>query len=567
MEAAGLIVGVIPLVISAVEHYQSNIGRLHNFLRWRGELSNLLNALQKQRMIFLQNSTTLLRLAGVDVDSSDERACVQALSNRDANARVKTYLGFQADLLEVIVGDYEQCLKDIVRHVQNIKRLPNTAQDDLEAILAANSPQEGGFVFKKRIRFTWKRRLLSDLVRRLREENLNLSQVLQSDHVLRSSGIPNEEPEHGRKLQDYQIVREAAKSLHKALSSAWVPGCHNSHGVLLHVEGQANDNARKAPTSTQAAWQKRSDLEFNVYFSLNGAGPPETSRWSKTLVAALNPSKPDSNRSTRNSSITRSSVSSTPASSRPSSSTTQSSQIKDMCKAINQAQRSKRILALQVKQDCLHERSDGCCRSTSLSHLRTLTLEKFLAQAVSNPNDEMGIIERAELARSLATSILELQSTPWLQEPWTKKIICFFNNSDRGLVIDAARPVVSQVLPNEQRRDTNSFISQFSPTDALVELAILLQEIWRQEPLERWVEKSPFAGRSDDRLYLATCWLGHAKKFYLPQYYSAVHACLQSFRQWSDWEDDNYRLQVAESIIVPLEELCEAHVQFPVPGA
>ena len=39
IEIAGLVLGALPLVISALEHYEGALDSTYAFFRWRGELS------------------------------------------------------------------------------------------------------------------------------------------------------------------------------------------------------------------------------------------------------------------------------------------------------------------------------------------------------------------------------------------------------------------------------------------------------------------------------------------------------------------------------------------------
>ena len=555
-EAAGLILAAIPLIISAIEHYRSNVGRVHNFLKWRGELENLVQALQKQRLIFSTNIFDLLKRAGADVDSSDRDTCAQILKSGQANSRIERYLEYRFELFESVVQDYERHLSKIAKHIKDIKRLPGSDADDLGAILAANHQGGSRFVFRQRLRFTCRRRVLCELIRELREENLNWNSVLPVNTGLSSNSAQIPEGDTSANTHRHLAFRNAANSLYKALSNSWTPGCHNSHGVLLHVEGTAKSDSSTKVSATSRASNLLDRLEFEVFVNLNGSGPLEKSKWSRAVVEALKTDTPDSMVSARASQCGVPTVSVIPEENPGvSSSDPQRAQVNDMCKAVKQARNKRKVLTLQVEQDSLHERRDRTAPSTSLDCHEALTLERFFARTVHNKDYQMGVLERMRLAQCLASSILQLQSTHWLTEPWTKSLICFFINSDRGPSIDPTRPVVSHVIPNVS--GVSSRVKPHAkPTDALLELGILLQEIWNQESFESWVQQSPFGSTSHDRLFLACCWLEKAEKLYLPQYFAAIVAALKSFHHWADWDDDHQRQEVSDAIVNPLEELC-----------
>lgn len=129
-EIAGVVLAVLPLVISALEHYKSGAGAASSFVKWRGHLDTLLFRLKTQRTLFYLNAMILLRAAGVDdLTSQDEEACVRVLMERETGKMVEEYLDFTYSTFESIIREYERCLKLIVQKLVNIKRVPDVRSD------------------------------------------------------------------------------------------------------------------------------------------------------------------------------------------------------------------------------------------------------------------------------------------------------------------------------------------------------------------------------------------------------------------------------------------------------
>jgi len=128
-EIAGIILGAIPLVISALEHYRSGAGVVGSFLKWRGRLDTLLFRLKLQHTFFRLEAVELLRVA--DVDDLDywgdlsEEGCIAILSEAMTAIKVQKLLGQKYDLLLEVLQRYEICLKTIVKKIKHIQRLPN----------------------------------------------------------------------------------------------------------------------------------------------------------------------------------------------------------------------------------------------------------------------------------------------------------------------------------------------------------------------------------------------------------------------------------------------------------
>ena len=129
-EIAGVVLGAIPLVISALEHYRTGAGVIGSFLKWRGRLDTLLFRLKLQKTFFHLDAMELLRVADIDLgfdhcgDLSEED-CIAVLTETMTEIKVQQLLGQRYNLLLEILRRYEHCLKTIVRKIKHIRRLPD----------------------------------------------------------------------------------------------------------------------------------------------------------------------------------------------------------------------------------------------------------------------------------------------------------------------------------------------------------------------------------------------------------------------------------------------------------
>jgi hypothetical protein len=130
-EVAGIVLGVIPLAISALEHYKAGKGLASSFIKWRGLLDTLIFRLKLQKTFFYLHILELLREARVPelddrIDLTAEE-CVMILRNTKTAEEVRDYLGGLYATFQDVLDRYEACLKAIVAKLGHIQRLPGVS--------------------------------------------------------------------------------------------------------------------------------------------------------------------------------------------------------------------------------------------------------------------------------------------------------------------------------------------------------------------------------------------------------------------------------------------------------
>ena len=130
IETAGLILAILPLIISALESYKKGLRPFKTFLRdWRIELENLIRCLKDQKVYFRINLHLFLKSAAPDENAEmlSEEYSVFLQDDRlkkqiDQYLFVKGASGFFSDTL----GAYDASMKAIVAKLGHIER-PATA--------------------------------------------------------------------------------------------------------------------------------------------------------------------------------------------------------------------------------------------------------------------------------------------------------------------------------------------------------------------------------------------------------------------------------------------------------
>lgn len=184
-----------------------------------------------------------------------------------------------------------------------------------------------------------------------------------------------------------------------------------------------------------------------------------------------------------------------------------------------------------------------------------MTLDVFLEERRQMEPDD-----RIKLAMNLASSILQYNLTPWLRRCWTKDAIHFFVQTRAVSGIDVEHPFILKQFC-EQPNGTTHAIPENDPELALMELGILLLEIWTTMTFESWLDTT---GNLKDpsqiqekyvRLQYSIQWFQTLKGKLLPNYQKVVGICLRPcvFDLYhTSWEDPEFRMAVYREIVEPL---------------
>ena len=131
IEVAGLVLGVLPVVIAALKGLRAGQNALTSLSSSRRALDTLIHRLQNARCVFSLKLETLLLAAGIWINGQslqNENNCRRILQKKRVARKLEKYLRSSSDNFLLVVGRYESCLKLIAAELGNIKRLPNVSQ-------------------------------------------------------------------------------------------------------------------------------------------------------------------------------------------------------------------------------------------------------------------------------------------------------------------------------------------------------------------------------------------------------------------------------------------------------
>ena len=247
---------------------------------------------------------------------------------------------------------------------------------------------------------------------------------------------------------------------------------------------------------------------------------------------------------------------------------TQVNRISNICQSLNNPQMESKLRQLYLSQgDSLSYRLVTTSVTTNSNPLslhvdqrpeQFFTLKRVLLQSAdleASPNAKgWNRDQRMALSFKLASSLLQLCSTPWLMNVWTKEDICFMHvgssrtSSNGPQQFEVRHPFIIAKIPERRSPDKRAAKRQ------MLELGILLLEIWQETSLEGWAASVGLTIQSSygSRYDAARKWLSESETVSL-SYWDAVECCIEcAFPALPDWQNTTFRKSVCERVVKPL---------------
>lgn len=187
------------------------------------------------------------------------------------------------------------------------------------------------------------------------------------------------------------------------------------------------------------------------------------------------------------------------------------------------------------------------------------SFEEFLINSSPDKNSKLTPKQRTILALDVAAAILQLRETTWLRSPWSKTSIKLLPHPSHNATTEL---FVEQVIDPKVSTSTDRVPSDDpDPKAVVLELAILLMEIWHHQTMDEWAEevKIECVDMPEMRYITTTRWLEKTSAWLPPHHLTAVEHCLAICSgRLRDWNDDEFLKLYCENIIKPLQESCKA---------
>ncbi|EXJ78184.1 hypothetical protein A1O3_09345 [Capronia epimyces CBS 606.96] len=402
IEVAGLVLGAIPLVLSALEHYEDIIGPTKAFVRFQGELDRAIRELRNQHTLFEQSIEVLLRPITTDQELSfgKDSAIEDKLRRKLGNA-YPSYMRTIDDIQSIMIG--------IAMKLDNVHGVENLDRNGLEAIISQHvaAKVDGKlqkFEMSKRMKFTMKKKKIKQSLLELQRyiEMLDKFQV-KADKITTAEELYNSDSRVMFTLP-LDIVRENAKKLYKVLSKTW------------STREEARERTTWLATESATFVQMRYKLLWPVFATIIVLDLEE---WLDVEIRLLEYSASGQ----QSGSAVQTTISASPSSSvtttlapLPCPNPSQLQIVTDLC---------------SILQNPCHPCIGFCLDGEG--HLRgAYNAQRSVAYVDGGAsledvltNNGLDRQEQYNLSITLTSSMLQLSHTPWLQETWSKADIIF----------------------------------------------------------------------------------------------------------------------------------------------
>lgn len=229
--------------------------------------------------------------------------------------------------------------------------------------------------------------------------------------------------------------------------------------------------------------------------------------------------------------------------------------VSDICGSAMNAFKKDYLLRLYLMADAL-SLANGTAEARREVAIST-TLEQFLRRGWLNEDVRMTPKQQTILALDIAASVLQLRQTRWSLFPWTnKRIRCLISNQG-----ELWGPFVEELIDKRTGKTPLELNTKGpDPKEALLELAILLLEIWHHRPLDMWTGKLGIESvdTPEARRIAAIRWLELTSDRLPPHHLAAIEQCLAfcsgRLRVWGDGE---FQKLFCENVVKPLQESCK----------
>ena len=280
IEIAGLVLGAIPLVISALEHYENIIGPAKAFYKYGNELSQLTQGLATQYASFEQSMLILLTPITNDAELNEmiDNTNSALWKDPDIDQALRGKLGKAYGAYTRKAQDVQRIMISIAKSL-SIKGADKITQDGLEAIIEAHPPVKVDgvshkFGFKNKIRFTMKKQQIKKSLDELQKAIDVLDKFHAKAEMLEE---PYRADRRSKFVLPLYVIQQNAAKLYNVLLKTWC-STHSSHSAGLLLEQRLVKKLKRVEPGWKRKQQPTKSCDTSC-FRISILQSPSPKRW------------------------------------------------------------------------------------------------------------------------------------------------------------------------------------------------------------------------------------------------------------------------------------------------
>ncbi|PYI34513.1 hypothetical protein BP00DRAFT_465516 [Aspergillus indologenus CBS 114.80] len=553
-EVVGVVLGAIPLVLSALNACKSTKKTIRLIRKKDVLLDQLIQSLREQE--FFIQTDICLALKKTDLTETD---IIDMLNDTGFNMfqrpeitdALRDHMGAASTFYTATVAECEKILQDIVVRISG---LVSTSQA-LSTLIENQPSKDGQFEFTKRIRFSIRSDELKAQIRSLDDATKKLTHLRETGAERQQHVTTKPTSRTARRLTAaFNSVNSHAQILFSAVSRGPLPACHSHHEVRLFLQTRSSAMNTKTPRRLNTPPVNFTISFFPLSVDLHPLTLPE-----RYAVEALDDQP---NTAEESPVVSQTTVPIEIPNSRQNKSVRLPQQVADLCRLMQRVHSSKISIQLYLSRraEFLYMDAPGTLlKATETAYPSTITLKDMLSQMQQqgSPMPRLTVYQKLALSLRIASSILQLHSTPWLEAPLTSSSIRFM--CDAVSFVHIPQPFIVRRLA-----DQSHVAPSCSAKSSLLELGIILLEIWHVKSFDQYASEAG-EGKHDTygaRYEIAKHWLDSGDEIMLPFFLELVTRCVEgtfaidSTSLTLTWSDLTFRRSLCEYVMQPLWENC-----------
>ncbi|KAL4925913.1 uncharacterized protein BDV17DRAFT_165990 [Aspergillus undulatus] len=575
VEVVGILLGAIPLVVSALKAYKESKQRYIWFMSKEPHIDRLIQSLNEQ--IYFIRSDVDVALRSTDLEQDKIKTFLSdpdldLLRDREVADAIQDYLG---EGFQLYLSALARCQGTICHIVQNLNGLVSSGRriesTDLTAIVRSTPKTNGDFDFHKKIKFSLQKEDIDAQIASLEASAKILGRINKQSTRREAVTVQSTSRTITKFTSALASVRGSAHRLYSAISQGYLHTCHDQHEVQLFLqtrsallEGKKPRMLRKPPVVFEVALCAGKDTLWNQ------------DAWSyKTEIQVIEEDDNDDEDDGPNPALPSPRPVVTFNLPNPVTTTAPGLvHIHNLCSLVSS--RHGRGASVDI---CLLGSGKLCSiarpprtrptslQTTDISGSSPLTLTALLTGSHANI-PPIPLNHRIALSYNIALAVLQLHSTPWLPLPLTSSSIFFIPET---YTKENKRPTQSpKYLPFIKATFHNCrptcAMPHHNTRESMLELGILLLELWHAQPIEEFAENHglklfPSFG---SRYEVAQEWVTYSEDEgdMMPFYLEAATRCIECTFTTSaarpDWNDFTFQKSVCQYLLKPLLDNCPA---------
>ena len=300
-EAAGVLLGVLPLLVSAIEHYDDVLRPLQRFKDYAPELSRFQRRILAQKTIF-RSQCQLLLVPITDHETANDMLDGpkhQEWSSKHLKAKLEQQLGYSAKACAETIKDIEDQLSIIQEKAEGFGLWqPVSSESLLDGIYILKIELQTGNISKKawrtrmkgKLKFSVSQSCIEDSIRQLRDLNQDFTALSDQTSKLLATRVPNSSLVNSfQAIKQCQRIKKASTHLFEGLRVA----------CSLHTEHQAHIQVEKPLCGQSEQLLEHSDVHFCLGISRKADDPTKRGTPMWLVVRSIFESVPKQDQSPR----------------------------------------------------------------------------------------------------------------------------------------------------------------------------------------------------------------------------------------------------------------------------